>query len=51
MTRPLQCLACGAIATDARLVEGLVVHLCHVHAVELDCDAFEALDMSEKVDT
>lgn len=41
--RAPECVACSLdgvrrAATDCREVEGLVMHLCHDHAIELDAD-------------
>lgn len=34
-------LLCGASATEERLVEGVVFHLCAKHAAELDAEIQE----------
>jgi hypothetical protein len=36
---PQQCVECGAVATAARTIGGLVIALCEVHAREVDADS------------
>jgi ribosomal protein S12 methylthiotransferase accessory factor YcaO len=39
---PRQCIECGAVATAARTICGIVIALCEVHADEVDADEVDA---------